>query len=92
MRSLDHDFQDLVAVRARNETAADQLRQAARVLATSKGSVTSITCVRRLHAGQALEISGLARCLASAYDLTVEIEVGDPIAIRFSRAHSLTSR
>jgi hypothetical protein len=91
MRSLVRDFQDVVAAH-RDEAAADQLRHAARVLASSAGSITAITCVRPVKAGQASELSDLARFVALTYGLSVEIESGSPIAIRFSRDHSLTRR
>lgn len=85
MRSLDQDFRELVASRSRDDAAADQLRHAARVLAGSTGSITSITCIARVSVDQAAELRGLARCLASDYGLRVDIDLGDTFAVRFSR-------
>lgn len=84
MESLEEQFSDLLASRWR-DTSSAQLRHAARVVAESEDSITAITCVRRVRADQLPELTGLARCLASNYGLKVEIEIGDELAVRFSR-------
>jgi hypothetical protein len=84
VRSLDEDLGDFLASRSR-ESAADQLRHAARVVAGSPDAISAITCVHRARADQVPELSGLARCLGSNYGLRVDIEVGNQLAIRFSR-------
>lgn len=85
MQSLDENFRDLVASRSRDYSAADQLQHAAHLVAGSMDSITAITCIHRARADQVPELSGLARCLASNYGLRVDIEVGDLLAVRFSR-------
>jgi hypothetical protein len=84
VRSLDQDLGEFLASRSR-DSAAEQLRHAARVVASSPDAITAITCVHRARANQVPELSGLARCLASNYGLRVDIDVGDQLAIRFSR-------
>jgi hypothetical protein len=84
VRSLDEDLGEFLASRSR-DSAGEQLRHAARVVASSPDAITAITCVHRARANQVPELSGLARCLASNYGLRVDIDVGDQLAIRFSR-------
>jgi len=86
MATIDEDFRGLLEVPRIGEPAADQLRHAASALASMPPAMaTSITCTRRVPKDQMAEFAALAARLAAMYELAVQIELGDPVCVRFSR-------
>jgi len=86
MATIDEDFQALVEVARVGEPAADQLRHAANALASMPAEMaTSITCTRSVPKDRMAEFAALAARVATMHGLSVRIEPGDPVCVRFSR-------
>ena len=84
--AIEENYRDLIEKHRLVEPAADQLRQAARALASMPASMaTSITCTRRVPRTELAEFGALAGRLAAEHGLVVRIEPGDPVCVRFSR-------
>jgi hypothetical protein len=85
MATIEEEFRTLIEVPRVGEPAADQLHHAAASLASMPATmVTSITCTRRVPRDQIAEFGALAARLAAMHGLTVSIEPGDPVTVRFS--------
>jgi hypothetical protein len=87
VRSIDEEFGALLAASRLEASAADQLRTAARALASMPPShARSIACTRRIPEWEKAGLTALARRLATAYGLAVRVELGDSVCVRFSRS------
>ena len=84
--AIEESYRTLIEQHRLAEPAADQLRQAARALASMPPSMaTSITCTRTVAQSEMAEFAALAGRLAAEHGLAVRIEPGDPVCVRFSR-------
>lgn len=84
--AIEEDYRTLLAKHRLTEPAASQLRHAARAMADMPATMaTSITCTRYVPADELAEFSALAGVLAAEQGLTVQIEPGNPVCVRFSR-------
>jgi hypothetical protein len=89
VRTIDEEFRALVAVPADDEPGAEQLRSAARALTDLPPALaTSITCVPSIPEEKRGRLSGLARRIAAAHGLAVEVSI-EPFGVRFSRRTDL---
>jgi hypothetical protein len=87
VRSVDEEFRALIAASTLEPDAADQLRTAARALASMPPShAGAIACTRHIPEWQKAGLTALAWRLATAYGLAVRVELGDSVSVRFSRS------
>lgn len=86
MASRDRSFQPEAEHGALDEDAADQLRQAASALANMpRWMADAITSTRHVERDQMVAFARLARLLAAEHGLSLLIQPGDPMSVRFFR-------
>jgi len=86
MASSDRSYQAGAERGVLDEGAAEQLRQAANALARMpRWMADAITSTRHVERDQVVEFARLARLLAAEHGLSLLIQPGDPMSVRFFR-------